>query len=298
MPGHETFLSCASRLTQELQEQTGMACFAVSRLAGGQQTFLYKKVAHAALHLEPSVPYRDSICATMLELGGPHAVDDLLDEPAYARTRLATTMPAAAFISAPINIKPTSDRGALFGTLCGFDPNPRVSMARHLPEIERCAEQLSTLLDFELDVADESRRRAQGQLFGGVATRRSWYEALKAENDRSWRYGDISSVLVVETPDQLLDQTIDLILGLTRPMDLVAAVNAGSLAILAPLCDARHAQLLMRKIAVAAGQRGLEIGTGYATQEAKMTADQTWLKAAGAVEPLTEPRSRRLAHAI
>lgn len=290
MPKHQSFFSCASMLVQELQERTGMACFTVSRLTGGSQTFLYKKVAHPALDLQPSLPYRDSLCATMLELDGPRAVGDLRNEPAYAKTALAINLPVAAFISAPINIRPTSDRGTLFGTLCGFDPTPQSLVGRHLTEVERCAGHLGALLNRELGLADETRQIARERTMGRVATRGSWFEALKIENDRSWRYGDVTSVLVVETPDRQFEQTLELILDVTRPIDLVAAVDAGSLAILAPLCDTQYAQLMMRKLAGAADARKLEITAGHATREPQMTTDQTWLNARAAIEPLGNRR--------
>lgn len=296
MIGHENFIAGATRTVQQLQAQTGIACWAVSRLTAGRQVFLYKKVANPALYLEPWLPSRESICARMLELNGPRAVSDVLDEPAYAKTKLATTLPVAAFIGTPINIQPTPGRSTLFGTLCGFDPDPNPSIAEHLPEVERCADQLGALLDYELGIVDNARRLAQRQITGRVATRQSWYDAIKTENDRSWRYGDVTSALVIETMDRQLDATIDMIIGLMPSINFVATLSAASLGILAPLCDIRNAQLLMNKIAAAADERGLRLAGGHETRGPLMNMDQTWLMANAALEPLADSRTPQLAH--
>ena len=301
MGPHQNFTTAAAEATRHLHEQTGIACWAVSRLTAGRQTFLNKKVEHPKLQLDAWLPLRESICAHMLETNGPRAVGDLAAQPTYAGTHLARTLPARAYIAAPIHIEPTASRGGLFGTLCGFDPDPQPSIEKHLAAVDEHAAHLGSLLDYELPIIDASRHSAPAELASRVANRRSWYDAMTVENDRSWRYGDAASVLVLETSASQLAPTIDVVLGLMQPSSFVAELSAESLGILAPLCDTRMAQRLIHDIATAAAAHHLHVAGGYATREPLMKLGHTWTMANAAIAPLAAapaaPRARQLVHA-
>ena len=154
------FASAAEGVLAHLRQTVGLRLWAVTRRAGGDQVFLHADADPSTGYPDPdgfAMPWHASLCSLMAAGAGPAVAPRVEDVPAYAAADSRGAVRIGAYAGAPLR---TAD-GALFGSLCAYDPDPvpeRVAAAA--PLVVLSARLLSTVLAFEL-AEDEQRRRAE-----------------------------------------------------------------------------------------------------------------------------------------
>ncbi len=142
-----------------------------------------------------------SLCYQLVAGHGPRVAPRIADVAPYAAAAAGLPAPVAAYVGVPLQ----QPDGALFGTLCGFDPEPQsddLFVAEPLVRLQ--ARLLATVLAHEL-AADQHVRRAELaeaeasiDVLTGLANRRAWDRIVAREDARCRRYGHPACVLAVD----------------------------------------------------------------------------------------------------
>ena len=193
-------------MLEHLQDRLGMRLWLVTRAAGEHQVVLEARDAPQGYGIAPGsvLSWGGSLCAAMVAGDGPHVAPRVADVPAFAAAPNRRTATIEAYVGVPL-LRPD---GEVFGTLCGFDPEPqddRLDDAEDLVLLQ--ARLLSTLLHLELSNEELHRRAERAEtvastdVLTGLGNRRGWQAVLEAEETRCQRYGHPASVLVIDLDD-------------------------------------------------------------------------------------------------
>lgn len=192
----------ASRLVVDyLREAIPLGYWAVTRYDGDRQ--LYLEVSDEVYGTAPgdSHPWADSLCVRMQAGRGPQVAPDTMAVPAYAQAPVARELAIGAYVGIPI----LRQDEELFGTLCGLDPVAHgEELERHAPLLQMLGTLLSMVLaaDLARTVLEREREQARTEAttdaLTGLLNRRGWDLAVEAEEARCRRFGDPSSVLVID----------------------------------------------------------------------------------------------------
>src|SRR6185436_6174248 len=85
-----------------------------------------------------------SLCRQMVAGSGPVVAPQVDEVPAYARAANRQHMDIEAYVGVPLRLAD----GGIFGSLCGFDPEPQAdALLAAQPTIELAGRLLATVLD-------------------------------------------------------------------------------------------------------------------------------------------------------
>jgi diguanylate cyclase (GGDEF)-like protein len=260
--------------------------------------------------------WADTLCARMARGDGPRIAPRTADVPAYAGAPLARKLHIGAYVGAPL----TDGDGKLFGTLCGFDPEPQPeSLVEQQRLVEVLADMLSGLLRAELQANSLAREveAARGEALvdplTGLSNRRAWERALAAEEERCRRYGAPACVVVVEfdgpetetdDEDLLRAQRVSLLLRgaqalrhTVRKPDTLARLDDATFVVLGVECTNAEAMALLRRLDQGLKEAGVAAAMGMAMRARSERLSETWKRAADAMEEHRQARAAgRMAH--
>ena len=290
------FESASTEVLRLLQSRFGLGLWMVTRAVGADQVILATRTApDSGYEIEPgaSLSWDGSLCAAMVAGQGPSIAPRAADVPAYAAAPNRAVVAIEAYAAVPL----LSENGALFGTLCGFDPTPQPESLREAePLLTLLARLLATVLRLDLE-RDHERRRAEraevdagSDALTGLANRRTWDVVLGAEEARSRRYGHPASVIVIDlndlktlndtqghaAGDDLLRTCARVLSATARDNDLVARLGGDEFAVLAVETDAAGGQATLERVRRALQQGGIPAAAGLGVRASDGTLTGAW----------------------
>lgn len=190
----------------------------------------------------------DTICERMVDGRGPNIAPHVDHVAAYRDAPMCQVMPIGTYVGVPLLL----GDGAVFGTLCGLDPNPSSEVIEHhLPLLRLLAEHLGTIASFQIarDEQDRSRSRARApgetDTLTGLLNPTGWarYAARAEEHCRS--LGSPCAAICLELPglvalrasrtalaDDLLHRAAQVLTAATRASDAAARLDGDELGVL------------------------------------------------------------------
>lgn len=245
-------------------------------------------------------PWAESYCRLMVAGEAPRAAPRACEVAAYAASPATARWGIGAYLGVPL----LAADGSLFGVVCGLSAAERDdSLLDALPEVERVARLLSTVLAGESAVLESSQAAAQACALAdkdpstGLLNRRGWHARLQDEEERRRRCGSGASVLLVrvgtggdaarrpvdgagEPGDTDPVQDVARVLAVAcRGADTLARLGERELAVLAVDCDAKRAARLVRRLRDALCDIGVPVALGVASGGRHEDLFEAWRQA-------------------
>jgi diguanylate cyclase len=196
-----SFDDAARLVVDYLTTAVPLGYWAVTRYDGERQLNLEVRDDTYGVKAGDSHPWADTFCIRMHQGRGPQIAPDAMAVAAYAETEAARQLTIGAYVGIPI-VGPDQD---LFGTLCGIDPAVHgEELERHAPLLQMLGSLLSMVLAADLARTELERERERARTeattdaLTGLLNRRGWDLAVEREESRCRRFGDPSSVLVID----------------------------------------------------------------------------------------------------
>lgn len=291
-----SFAVAAGAVLRLMQDRLKLRLWMVTRAVDGEQVvlqFVETPGSGYGMRAGSVLPWDESLCASMVAGLGLCVAPRAVDVPAYAAAGNRRQMAIEAYVGVPLRHRD----GALFGTLCGFDPDPQPDSLRGAaPLVLLQARLLSTVLASELDREYEQRRAERAEAdaardaLTGLPNRRAWDAVLVAEDARSRRYGHPGSVLMVDlnglktvndsrghaAGDRLLRRCARVLTATARASDFVARLGGDEFGILVAETDhaGARAQAARLRLALDAAPVDAAIGVGFRTASGSFESAQ------------------------
>jgi PAS domain S-box-containing protein len=112
------FEEACEQVVTYLKQAMPMASWSVTRMIDGRQTHLSVQDDAYGRVAGDSTDWSGSLCRHMVAGTGPAIAPDAMAVPEYADAATTLAMPIGAYVGVPIR----AANGALFGTICGLDP--------------------------------------------------------------------------------------------------------------------------------------------------------------------------------
>jgi diguanylate cyclase (GGDEF)-like protein len=183
-----------------LGQAAPMGLWAVTRVVDGRQLLLASSGDAYPVHNGGTFVFANTLCSRMVAGVGPRIAPDVARTPGYADLQ-DVPISARAYVGTPI----VDPGGELFGTVCGFDPEPRPELeAMRRPFLDLLSGLLSAVLAGDLATTDaareveKARRDAEVDALTGLLNRRGWDRYLQHEEERFRRFGDPACVVVID----------------------------------------------------------------------------------------------------
>lgn len=279
-----------------LHQRLGFALWMVTRTEGDDWIVLHAEDHGYGVAAGNVFRWADSFCSEMVKGNGPRIAHDSGDVAAYRDAPIGQQVPIQAYVGVPL----THSDGSLFGTLCAIDPARQpAAIAQEQGLIELLAAMLSTILQSELQAADEARRserlalEAATDALTGLSNRRAWNELMAHEEERCGRYGHPAAVLVLDIDglkrindsaghaagDALIVRTAQALRTAARQNDVVARLGGDEFAMLAIECDRAGAEALLERTRRALREAGVSASVGMATRDPVSGLQAAWERA-------------------
>ncbi len=275
------FDEASALVVDHLKSVLPMGFWAVTRYDGESQVYL--EVRDDAYGLGPGGSHRweDSFCINMTAGRAPEIAPDAMAVPEYAAAGVASQMDIGSYVGIPIR---RAD-GALFGTLCGLDPEVRdEAMNEHAPLLSLLGALLSSILEADLGRTrlqrelERAHEEAETDPLTGLLNRRGWDRHLAREEARYARFGDPAAVLVIdldglktindseghEAGDRLIVRAGEAIVDALRPTDVVARLGGDEFAVLLANVSPADCESLVDRVLAAFDDRGVSGSIGHA----------------------------------
>lgn len=288
-----SFEEASAEVLRFLHERFGVALWMVTRRRGDDWIVL--QAADGGYGVRPGrvFPWHDTVCARMVEGGGPRVVPDVARVPDYAAAPIVRQLPIGAYVGAPL----TMPDGSLFGTLCAIDPTPQpAEFEEERALIELLAGLLNGVLVMELGLEDATRANerlateAATDSLTQLANRRAWEAVLDHEEDRCRRYGHGAAVFVIDldglkatndtnghaSGDALLVSAAEALRSVARQADVAARLGGDEFGLLAIDCDDRGAEMLEDRLRVALDERGVVASIGVCVRDPCENLRSAW----------------------
>jgi diguanylate cyclase (GGDEF)-like protein len=196
-----SFDSACALVIDYLSRVAPMGLWAVTRINDDDQLVLASATDVYPVRDGDVFPFQASLCRRMVLGAAPRIAPDTANTPGYADLMAVVPIAVGAYVGTPIAMPD----GELFGTVCGFDPDPQPeSMAEHQPRVDLQSSQLTavreggpraTAVARELE---QARREADLDALTGLLNRRGWDRYLQVEEERFRRFGDPACVVVID----------------------------------------------------------------------------------------------------
>ena len=283
----DDFETTSRAVLMYLHQRLGFGLWMMTRTEGPDWIVL--QAEDHGYNIEEGTVFRwaDSFCSQMVLRRGPCIAPRAQEIPAYAAALIGQQVPIGAYIGVPVSRKD----GSLFGTLCAIDPSPKNESIRdELPLIELLSRLLGTILASDLLVIEQARllERSQQEALTdeltGLLNRRGWEQHIASEETRARRYGNPTSVLIVDLDglkqvndtqghaqgDALIRRASHCLTIAVRESDIVARIGGDEFAILAIECDKAGAEILCQKITETLSSNGIKASIGKAMRDPKL----------------------------
>ncbi len=278
-----TFNDAAQVVLSHLRDHVPMAFWSVTRVENGRQSYLYLGENGYGLAQGDSHPWESSFCIHMAAGTAPNVAPVAQDVPLYAASPLTRSGPIGSYAGAVIN----EPSGALFGAICGIDPEPKPDDER-LVQATPLLQLLGQLLTMVL-AADRAREQlaalavtaelvAETDSLTGLHNRRAWDRSLAEEEARFARFGD-PTVLAMLDLDQLkvindlqghaagdayIRRAADALRAAVRDTDFVARLGGDEFGVLLRSCDEAAAEVRVQQMYQAQEDAGVAGSVGWA----------------------------------
>lgn len=187
-----------------LREHVPLAFWSVTRVENGRQTYLFLDPDNGyGLPQGGSHLWEDSFCIHMAAGRGPNVAPDAQAVPAYAAAGVNAAVQIGSYAGAVIS----EPDGALFGAICGIDPQVRADDERLVaatPMLQLFGQLLTMVLaaDRARGIASDALLRAQLQAetdsLTGLHNRRAWDRLVEEEAVRFSRFADPTVAVVLD----------------------------------------------------------------------------------------------------
>ncbi len=276
------FAAVAREVLIMLRDRLKLRQWMVTRVVGGDEIVLAAEdTPHSGYAVVPGsvLSWDGSLCTEMVAGNGPAVAPRVADVPAYASAANRRLLPIEAYVGVPLR----QPDGSLFGTLCGFDPDPQPDTLRDDEELlQLMGRLLATVLALELDREQQERRAERAEAdaardgLTGLANRRAWDDIVTAEEARCRRYGHPGAVLVIDlndlkevndthghpAGDQLLRDCANVLVATARSSDFVARIGGDEFAVLAVETDSAGGEVQAARIRRALQDAGVNAAIG------------------------------------
>lgn len=280
------FESASRTVLQFLRDRIDMDLWMMTRTEGSDWIVLQADDRGYGIEDGEVFKWTDSFCSRMSRGVGPRVAPDVSEVPVYLEAPISSQAKIGAYIGVPIY----KDNGSLFGTLCAIDPSAKnKSMDNELPLVELLGRLLGTVLSKELNAleseraAEKSRREAETDAMTGLLNRRGWDEAVAAEEARARRYGNPTSIIIVDLDglkeindaqghakgDELLCRAAQALSLTVRKSDVVARLGGDEFGIMAVECGAIELDSLFEKVRSALNESDVSASIGRAARDPK-----------------------------
>lgn len=224
----------------DLQSRFGMAMWFLTRRRG--EDWLLLNVCGEGYDLDQGdmLAWRDSICHRRVNDLGPQVCPDVSREEAYRNAPITDRLSIGAYVGLPLR----DHTGALFGTLCALNPEPRPDLDQGDFQIalQRQARLLETALVWNLAGLDQQRvteffEEESRDPETGLLDDAGWLRILDGERQRCRAYGLGAMVLKVhggQLDDEQRQLVADSLAALIRHQDMAAYLGSDQFAILLP----------------------------------------------------------------
>lgn len=299
LPGYpfSDFAAAAHAVLTMLRDRTHLRLWMVTRAVGEDQIVLKSENSpHGGYSVLPGVvlDWGGSLCSEMVAGRGPFVAPRVADVPSYAA---AHNRGGAARIEAYVGVPLHNADGTLFGTLCGFDPEPQPDSLKAEEQLVLLqAQLLATVLGAELDQEQQRRRaeRAEAAANRDVLTnlwnRRGWDDLLAIEESRSARYGHSGAVLVIDlnglkavndsrghaAGDDMLRDCAAVLADTARDSDVVARLGGDEFGVLAVEIDPSRGAALADRITQALAKASVDAAIGLGVRAADGSLHTAW----------------------
>jgi diguanylate cyclase (GGDEF)-like protein len=279
-----------------LHRRFGFGLWMITRVEGDDWIVLQSEDHGYGVGAGQVFRWTDSFCFRMVEGLGPRVAPDTDLVPAFASAPIGRQVPIRAYVGVPL----THRDGSLFGTLCAIDPARQPDgIVKECDLIELLASMLSSILQSELKVAEEARRRERLEMEALVdpltrlSNRRAWNELLAREEERCRRYGHPAALFMADLDDlkevndacghaagdALLVAAADALREAVRDTDVVARLGGDEFGIIAVECDAGGAEQLLGRTRDALDRRGVRASVGIALRDPTHGLGRAWEEA-------------------
>ena len=267
------FAGASHEVLTFLHQRIGMDLWMVTR-ADNEDAVVLASEDRGAYGVQEGAVFRwaDTLCSRMVRGDGPRIAPRVADVPAYADLPCTRQFPVGAYVGVPL----VDAEGALFGTLCGINPQPMpATIVAEQPMVEVLADMLSGLLRAELNSsaltreAESARSGALTDARTGLANRRGWEVALAAEEERCRRYGATACVVAIELDglakpavtaaahEATLVRAAQALRQTVRKPDTLARLDDDRFVVLGVECTTAEAMALLRRLEL--GLQGAEL---------------------------------------
>lgn len=244
-----TLEQAVEAVAELLAPLAGMGLWMVTKVEGDQWIPLAVRDRRYGLVRGATFDWRSTPCVHMVAGEAPCVAGDVGRVPVYADCGLQQHFRFAAFAGHPIH----NGHGELFGTVCGFHPEPLdLDPVELLPRLGAAARVVTTYLAHEELIEDTRRRAERAELesrtdpMTGVLNRRGWELAMEQEQARIARTGSSAAVVLVDLDglkrvndseghdagDALIHRLARVLTTQTRSRDVVARLGGDEFAML------------------------------------------------------------------
>lgn len=276
-----SFDEASAAVIDYLREQVPLGYWAVTRFDGDRQLYLEVRDDVYDLGAGDSHAWEDSFCVRMLDGEGPQVAEDAMAVPAYAEAGVARQIPIGSYVGVPIR----HGDGAVFGTLCGLDPETKLEqLERHAALFGLLSSLLTIVLEADLARTEQQRALERAELTAekdaltGLLNRRGWDRALGAEEARYRRFGEPGSVIVIdldrlkeindawghEEGDRYIARAAEALKECLRGYDYIARLGGDEFGIVAASTTPEQTKSVVARIHVAFERAGVSGSIGHA----------------------------------
>jgi diguanylate cyclase (GGDEF)-like protein len=196
----QSFDAACDLVIDFLGQVAPMGLWAVTRVVDGRQLLLASSGGAYPVEDGGTFTFANTLCSRMVSGEGPRVAPDVTRTPGYADLR-DVPIDVRAYVGTPI----VDPDGELFGTVCGFDPDPRPDLeAMREPFLDLLSGLMSAVLAGDLAATtaarelEKARRDAEVDPLTGLLNRRGWDRYLQMEEERFRRFGDPACVVVID----------------------------------------------------------------------------------------------------
>lgn len=183
-----SFDDACRHVVAHLKEHVPFACWSVSRVDTGHQVHFWLDDDTYGMRPGLTQPWTETFCRYMVAGLTPSIAPDAMAVPLYAAAAANAGLRIGAYAGVPI----VDGHGALFGTLCGFDPAVHDDdLLRHAPLLELMAALLGRIVHVErmrdeaVDRAEELRWASLHDPLTGLTGRTPFLDLLARAAERS-----------------------------------------------------------------------------------------------------------------
>ena len=285
LPPFPDFAGASRAVVAFLNRHVPLAVWSVNRADGGTMVVLQPSDGNGyGLQAGDSMRFADTLCAAMVAGLAPNIASDVEKAPGYRDAPARQQVAIRSYVSFPLQ---RAD-GALFGTLCGFDPQPQSSsLPDQQPLIELLSRQLSTILQFDLDresawrVALQHEAAAMTDALTGLRNRRAFDLLCEREEQRCRDIGQRLAVLVIDLDglkpvndrlghaagDALLQRAGAALNAALPAQTHLCRIGGDEFAVLLPGCGLAVAEQTATRLRAALADGGIDASLGYAERK-------------------------------